>query len=344
MRPRRVFSVMYSYFKAIAIAAALMCLASAAGQSVAQRNIYYQEAEAFLQSIPDSLQQKQTRAVRQAIGGEYGPLRQVRQSRDVAHQLPSTVTATTITDRLTLFRSSRYDGKDIPLLVYLHGGGWTFGSINSCARFCAALAEAGIAVLAVNYRLAPENPYPAALSDCIAAADTAHRNLARWHCSSLAIGGDSSGGNLAIATALSQPTATFSALVTFYPVTKAYPDSSASWQLYGSGYGLDSDLMTAFNNAYTTENRSHDPLVSPAMAADEALAALPPLLMISADRDILRDQGSEFVRRLSRLGKQAEHHILPGSVHLFITVPGQQAAFGYSVSAAAEFIRSHSGH
>lgn len=291
--------------------------------------------------MPDSLQQRQTDAIVAAINGDCTRLDQVRQSRNSPQQLPSDITATAINDSLTLFRSKQYDGQNIPLLLYLHGGGWTFGSINSCTRFCTALARTGIAVLALNYRLAPENPYPAALTDCIAAADTALRNLSIWHCSSLAIGGDSSGGNLAIATALARPAGTFSSLITFYPVTKAYPDGSESWQQYGNGYGLDSDLMITFNNAYTSENTSRNPLVSPALATDQALASLPPLLMISADHDILRDQGTEFIHRLNSLKLKPEHHILPGTVHLFITVPGQQAAFNYSVKTASSFIRSH---
>lgn len=82
------------------------------------------------------------------------------------------------------------------------------------------MAERGIAVLAVDYRLAPEHPFPEGLKDCIDAVKFACENMAKWKCSSISVGGDSSGGNLAIATALSFPENTFSSLITFYPVTK----------------------------------------------------------------------------------------------------------------------------
>lgn len=200
------------------------------------------------------------------------------------------------------------------------------------------MAGNGIAVLAVDYRLAPEHGYPEGLDDCMAAVDTAAANLDRWKCSGISLGGDSSGGNLAIATAMSFPRDTFRCMVAFYPVTKAYADNSSSWKEFGDGFGLDSGLMEAFNEAYTSD--IHNPLVSPAEASDDVLKTLPPTLMVAADRDILRDQGADFADRLRRLGNKVEYRLVLGSVHLFITVPGQAAAFGYAVSEASAFIHA----
>lgn len=299
---------------------------------------YKKEADAFLSAMPGGMQQRQADAIRNAIAGNTAPLMRVRNSRNTSATLPPDVERMDIDSCLTLFRSKLYDGVSTPLLIYFHGGGWTIGSINSCSRFCAAMAQKGITVLAVNYRLAPENPYPAGLEDCVAAVKTALDNLKEWNCSGISLGGDSSGGNLAIATALSHPKATFNSLILFYPVTKAYPDNSSSWKEFGKGCGLDSDLMEMFNHAYTAD--IHNPLVSPAEASDSALLELPPTLMISAERDILKDQGTEFMKRIKSLGIQSEHHIVPGTVHLFITVPGQTSAFEYSVARASDFIRS----
>ena len=95
--------------------------------------------------------------------------------------------------------------RPLPLLIYLHGGGWTFGSINSCARFCNAIASSGkIKVLAVDYRLAPEHPYPAGLDDCCDAVEFAIDNATTLgiDADKISVGGDSSGGNLSIATAI----------------------------------------------------------------------------------------------------------------------------------------------
>ena len=140
---------------------------------------------------------------------------------------------TDIGNNLTFFRSDRYDNDTIPLLVYFHGGGWVIGSVNSCSRYCAAMAEKGIAVLAVDYRLAPEHPFPEGLKDCIDAIKFAQSKMTEWKCDSISVGGDSSGGNLAIAVALSFPENTFNSLITFYPVTRAYADDSESWKQFG---------------------------------------------------------------------------------------------------------------
>lgn len=297
------------------------------------------EADSFLQAMAPGLQRRQTAAIRAAIAGDGSQLLAVRNSRNVAPQLPDGVTRRDVGPGLALFRSSRFDGQTLPLLIYLHGGGWTFGSINSCSRFCAAMAVEGIAVLAVDYRLAPENPFPTGLEDCLAAVRTAMENIDEWNCNGISIGGDSSGGNLAIATILSLPPSTFDTLVTFYPVTKAYADGSDSWREFGLGYGLDAEIMEAFNDAYISD--CHNPLVSPAEASDSLLRRLPRTLIVGAERDILRCQGREFAERLQALGIDADYHMLPGTVHLFITVPGQPSAFRKAVALAAASILSN---
>lgn len=302
-------------------------------------DVYSKEADAFLSNLPAKLQENQTKAIRMALSGNSEQLEAIRSSRNIAPELPIGVTRTHVSDNLALFRDVRYDNDTLLLLVYLHGGGWTIGSINSCSRFCAALALNGIAVLAVDYRLAPEHGYPDGLNDCISAVLTAASNIDKWKCSGISIGGDSSGGNLAIATAMSCPEGTFNSLMAFYPVTKAYPDNSSSWKGFGTGFGLDSELMMAFNEAYTSD--IHNPLVSPADALDDELEKLPPTLIVAADRDILREQGAEFANRLKQLGKEVEYRMVPKSVHLFITVPGQTAAFNYAVSEASWFIHTN---
>ncbi len=300
-------------------------------------DVYRHEADSFLAAMPEDLQKQQAEAVRLAMNGNGGLLEDIRMSRNVPSELPPGVTRKPLGENMALFRACRHENEMAPLLLYFHGGGWTFGSINSCSRFCSEIAANGIDVLAVDYRLAPEYPYPAGLSDCISAAKIASDSLGVWKCSGIVLGGDSSGGNLAIATALSFPADTFSGLVVFYPVTKAYPDNSPSWEKYGHGFGLDSGLMEAFNNAYTSD--IYNPMVSPAMASDNDLKKLPPTLIMAAERDILKEQGHEFAERLRLLGNIVDYDMISGAVHLFITVPGQTASFNYAVSAASKFIR-----
>ena len=316
----------------------LICPADAAAETANCGSLcdVRMQADSFLRNMPEKLQAHQAEAIRRAIAGDAGMLTTVRQSRNKIAELPTGVYRTEVGNGLALFRSTHYDSDTIPLLVYLHGGGWVIGSINSCSRYCGVIADKGVAVLAVDYRLAPENPFPEGLDDCIAAVGFAMDKMAEWKCRGISIGGDSSGGNLAIATALSFPENTFTSLVTFYPVTKAYADDSASWEKYGEGFGLDSKLMEAFNQAYTDDCRNV--LVSPAEADDVTLMKLPPMLMVAAERDILRDQGQEFVNRLKHLGKDVCYVVIPGSVHLFITVDGQPSAFSRSVEESAAFI------
>lgn len=303
------------------------------------------EADAFLQALPPGLQHRQEEAVRAAVKGDGAALAAVRNARNAVPELPAGVCVSQPSATLRLYRPEGEEGRPLPVLVYLHGGGWCFGSLNSCARFCAALAaEARIAVLAVDYPLAPEQPFPAALDACTAALRQTVERAAEWGLDSgrISVGGDSAGGNLALAVALrgmADCTACppVRSLVLFYPVTKAWADGSDTWQTYASGYGLDASLMEAFNEAYTLGTDAVQPLVSPAQAADEWLARLPEVLIVNAGRDILCRQGAELAGRLAALGVGVRRVELPGAVHLFITVPGQPTAFDAAVRLTASF-------
>lgn len=313
------------------------------------------EADAFLARMPEGLQRRQCDAVRAATAGQRDALLDIRRSRDV----PSAGTTGVSIKDIRLRRPGGRDlpmrlytpadrpaGTPLPLLVYFHGGGWTFGSLNSCARFCYAVAATGqAAVLAVDYALAPEHPYPEGLLDCMAAIDyaAAHSDRLGTAPGLISAGGDSSGGNLAVAAAMrlhAEGRAALRSLVLFYPVVSAWADGSASWQDYAYGFGLDAPLMEAFNEAYLSGGATaRNPFVSPSLAPDSVLRSLPPLLMMAAERDILAAQGERFAARLSAAGCKATRTVLPGTVHLFITVGGQERAFRKSVALTAGFLR-----
>ena len=149
----------------IAVAFAATAAVGGAADSVMRR-----QADGFLQALPDGLQQTQTLAVEKAIAGDNAALMAVRNSRNTRPVLSENVSVRQLSESLRLYEPSGVDGK-LPLLVYFHGGGWTFGSLNSCARFCDAVAAmGGVKVLAVDYRLAPEH----SRADCTTAA-------MRWH-------------------------------------------------------------------------------------------------------------------------------------------------------------------
>lgn len=316
-----------------------------------------QEARDFLSALPANLQQRQAHAVRMAMAGNLSLLNDVRHNRNVSRQLPDNVEVSKLDDSRTLYRPRRaatdslsLSYSPLPLVVYLHGGGWCFGSINSCARFCAALAsEANVAVLALDYPLAPEAPYPAALQSIADVMLSIPDNSEAWRINpeAVTIAGDSAGGNLALATAISlavkadgcgTAAAPIRSLILYYPVVKAWEDDSDSWRRYGYGYGLDADLMSAFNEAYTAGEDPRNPLISPYCAGDSLLAALPPTLIVNAEHDILHDQGEEMHRRLQEAGANAERTVLPGTTHLFITVDGQPTAFSKALQLSVAFL------
>ncbi len=298
------------------------------------------QADEFCRNLPAGLAASQAKAVNAAADGNISDLLAVRASRNAPFTPGEGVRMTAVTETLRLYEPADMSVEPLPLLVYLHGGGWAMGSLNSCARYCDAVAATGRAkVLAVDYRLAPEHRYPAGLSDCVAAVRYAVEHAAELGVdpAAISVGGDSSGGNLAIATALSaECDGLISSLVLFYPVTKAFADGSDSWRLYGDGYGLDSDLMDAFNRAYIGNVPATDRGVNVGLLPDTALSDMPRTLLVAAGRDILCDQGREFAAmmpadRITRIE-------FPGSVHLFITVPGQDEAFNAAVRLTAEFV------
>lgn len=357
--------------KNLYVAIAGICLSVASGYAKIPLNLlptekekvaFLNEADDFIDDMAEGLQDRQCDAVLHAMRGQTGELANVRMSHDSVVKVPDSVESLDIVGdgsargmKMRLYRPRTASSKgDLPLLVYFHGGGWAFGSLNSCSAFCSAVAAAGEAmVLAVDYSLAPENPFPSGLLDCVAAVEYARDHVAEWGGGSISLGGDSAGGNLAVATALymmdqADPVA-LKSLVLFYPVVKAYADGSSSWKEYSRGYGLDSRLMNAFNEAYlnsvsgsgdaTAGNAdARNPLVSPAEAGTDKLSKLPPVLIIGAERDILYDQGREFAGTLKKCGNDVEHISFPGAIHLFMTVEGQPTAFSKAVALTSAFL------
>lgn len=319
------------------------------------------EADDFIDEIPEGQPDRQADAILHALQGSGAELEAVRQSRNGMPTYSADVVVKDISPidgpargvPLRLYRAKSAEGKTLPLLVYFHGGGWCFGGLNSCASYCDALASKGdVAVLAVEYSLAPENPFPRGLSDCIAAVEYAFGNAAELGVSPemINVGGDSAGGNLALAAAMyfaeNKPDDKIKSLVLYYPVVDIANENEGSWREYSRGYGLDRRLMDAFVKGYddngkaqeTIGNISKDVLKSPAKASDELIKKLPPMLMISAGRDILVDQGKVFAAKVKDAGNTIERVEFPGAIHLFITVPGQTTAFEKAVAITDGFL------
>ena len=212
-----------------------------------------------------------------------------------------------------------------PMLVFFHGGGWIYGDLDSHDAPCRLLAEkAGVRVLAIDYRLGPEDPFPAAYDDALAAyewvlenAESLGANTAR-----LAVGGDSAGGNLAAVLAIEAarrdwPLA-FQLLV--YPATDAARETR-SFEMFGKGFFLTQDFMRLANRGYLADGVDpRDPRVSPLYA--DLPEGLAPAYLCTAGFDPLRDEGEAYARKLADAGVTVELKRFPDLIHGFFNIVG----------------------
>ena len=214
------------------------------------------------------------------------------------------------------------------LLVYYHGGGHVIGSLYSHDGVARGLCHHGnVAVLSVDYRLAPEHVFPAAVDDSYAALEWAAENAERFGIDPerIAVGGDSAGGNLAAVVAIMARDAGGPPLrlqVLVYPVSD-YRCDSASYRQFGTGYGiLEADTMTWFQQHYLGSDpaRHADWRASPLLAP--SLAGLPPAIVIAAGCDVLRDDARAYSTRLIEAGVSVSFIEYPGVLHAFFGLVG----------------------
>lgn len=160
-------------------------------------------------------------------------------------------------------------------------------------------------------------------------------NLRRRGYRSIRLSGDSAGGNLSAAAAL-KLRSQIAGIILYYPVTLVKADGSDSWKRYNKGYGLDGDLMVAFNDAYLQGQSAGDPFVSPLLAKE--FWDYPKTLVIAADHDILFDQGKQFVEVLKNDAIDAAHVTVQGSIHAFLTYPDMDQAYRRGLDEAVRFL------
>ena len=221
-----------------------------------------------------------------------------------------------------------------PALVYLHGGGWTSGSAAGSEELCVTLAEAAACtVAAVEYRLAPEHPFPAGLDDSYAATAWLAGHAVEFAVdeSRIAIGGTSAGANLAAAVALlardrGGPALVFQLLV--YPPTDhtAFADSER-------GSFRRAEMNSLWAQYLPDRGDGDDPRASPLRAPD--LAGLPPALVITAEHDPLTEEAESYARRLVEAGVAAEVRRIDGAKHGFFSSPTPQGAAARAAAASA---------
>jgi acetyl esterase len=264
----------------------------------------------------------------QAGGGEVEPVHHV-EDRKTSAGIP-----------LRIYRPAG-DGP-LPTLVYFFGGGWTLGSIETADGVCRRLANlVPCQVITVGYRLAPENPFPAAVNDCHQATQWIAANAVELgvDVARMAVGGDSAGGNLAAATTLlardSGPALAGQLLV--YPNT-LYGSDTASMRAGDDPFLFNRTSVNWYWKHYlTSEADGTNPLASPLLASSHA--GLPPALIITAEYDPIRDEGEFYAEKLYAAGVPTELSRYDGMVHGFFTMSGVLDGARKAVAESATWLR-----
>lgn len=273
-------------------------------------------------------------ASRKPLLGEKEPVESVFHVRPADANVPS----------MTVFRPNGIPaGPRLPAIVYLHGGGWTLGGLDTYEPLCRQLANTtGRVVIWVEYRLAPEHPYPAALEDSWKALEWIQQN-ADWigvESRQIAIAGDSSGGNLAAVTAL----AARGRVIAFQPEFQLliYPAldltaSQPSHRELADGYLLTRDLYAWYLDNYAGKDSERmDWRLSPLFAED--VRGLAPTILLTAGFDPLRDEAVVYAARLRDAGVRVESIHFPGMIHGFIAMGGVIPAANVAIARIAAAI------
>jgi acetyl esterase len=263
------------------------------------------------------------------LGPERGRIALDEAQADLVSKLPVDIEELTIADgpsaqvALRILRPPHAQAP-LPVIVYIHGAGWVFGSMQTHDRLMRELAiGAGAAVVFPEYRLSPEAKYPTALEECYSAVQwvAEHGEEHGMDPERLAVAGDSVGGNMAAAvTLLSRERGgpVISLQLLFYPATDAAFDT-ASYHQFAEGYHLHRDAMMWFWDQYTTNPGERNEITaSPLRASIEQLKGLPPALVITAEADVLRDEGEAYANKLREAGVRVTAVRFQGTIHDFV--------------------------
>lgn len=269
----------------------------------------------------------------------------------LAERLPLHQVEDTIADGVPVRIYTPAPAAEYGLLIYFHGGAFFLGSLETHDHVARALAkETGLKVVSVGYRRAPENPYPAGLTDCYTVVKWAARNdnskTLNWNGATLAVAGDSSGGTFAAAVAATAHDDGFREIthqVLYYPSLDLDFDEEryASLTENAKGYGLETAGLKPFNAFYLDSGADPaDPLVSPVKRKD--LTGLPRALILTAEYDPLRDEGELYGERLKQAGVDATVTRYAGAGHGFVQHFSWLPEYRKAYEQTAEFLNEGS--
>ena len=230
----------------------------------------------------------------------------------------------------------------LPVLVWFHGGGWVWSSIDTHDRLARELAVAGeVAVISVDYALSPEARFPQAVQECAAVVRQVAVQAGAWGIdpARIMLGGDSAGGNLALATALLLRDAAgpaLAGLLCAYPVTDA-DFESPSYREFAEGYGLTRAAMQAYWNLYLRDPADRlNPLAAPLRGR---LQGLPPTLLQLAELDVLRSDGERMAEALEKAGVTVTLETYAGMLHGFMRLSEAVGTTRNAIGAAGRWLK-----
>lgn len=243
-----------------------------------------------------------------------------------------------------VFKPAGYEDKALPVTVYFHGGGWVIANLDVYEPSCRALCNAAeTVVVSVNYRQAPEAPYPAAVTDAYDATQWVLQNASKIGGDSnrVAVAGESAGGNLATVVCLlakensgRMPVAQ----LLVYPVTDLVGQNYPSYAENEDTMPLHTSMMPWFGKYYIPdENQRREPTASPLFAED--LSGLPPAIVITAEHDPLRDQGELYAEKLAAAGVSVNSKRYDGVTHEFFGLAGAVSKAKEAVAQAADGLK-----
>lgn len=242
---------------------------------------------------------------------------------------------------------SSQQGAGLPLVVYFHGGGWVIGDLDTHHAFCQQLRRySGCTVVAVNYRLAPEHPCPAAMVDCRAATEwlAGHLESPGPNNGTIVVAGDSAGAHLACCTALGAEPATRDRLagaLLLYPVADHYNAPYPSYTDRATGQALTSKLMRWFWDTWLAGQSVDTAAAAGAFPLRSAeLAQLPATLLITAEYDPLRDEGLRLGERLRGAGVAVTSEHYPQAEHGFACSQGATTDFRHALGLISQWLGS----
>lgn len=231
-----------------------------------------------------------------------------------------------------------------PVVVWVHGGSWVRVSVDLMDNHFRFMSNrSGCAVLAVDYRLAPEAPFPTAVHEVRSAIEWIHSHGAELGVdpTCIAVGGESSGGNIAAAAALLDRADHTPQLLSFQALIVPLLDatfSSDSWTVFGSEYLLSAEQLHWAREQYAPMTKITDPLLSPLHA--DSLSGLPPAFVLTGEYDPLRDDGARYAQRLATAGVTVEHVQHPGLIHHAWMAPRALPTGRAAVETTAAALRS----